>query len=112
MPSATGRIQSYFRELRLAEPASWGLGYTLIDNVTARAPLIDRADQPAGPSSTVIPSSRHPQPTIREIFDEHASFVWRTLRHLGVHDADIEDVCQEVFVTVHRKLAGFEWRST
>jgi len=88
------------------------LGYTLIDNVTVRAPLIDRADQSAGPASAVVASSGHPQPTIREIFDEHASFVWRTLRHLGVHDADIEDVCQEVFVTVHRKLAGFEWRST
>ncbi len=30
---------------------------------------------------------------------------------LGVAEADIEDVCQEVFITVHRKLSEFEGRS-
>lgn len=49
---------------------------------------------------------------MREVFDVHAPFVWRTLRHLGIPERDIEDVCQEVFVTVHRKLEGFEGRST
>jgi RNA polymerase sigma-70 factor (ECF subfamily) len=56
--------------------------------------------------------SGRPQPTLREVFDEHARYVWRTLRHLGVADADLEDLCQEVFVTVHRKLADFEGRSS
>ncbi len=56
-------------------------------------------------------SGRHPVLTVRQIFDEHARYVWRTLRHLGVADADLEDVCQEVFVTVHRKLPEFEGRS-
>jgi len=46
------------------------------------------------------------------VFDEYAPFVWRTLRHFGVRDADIEDVCQEVFIAVHRKLEGFEGRSS
>jgi RNA polymerase sigma-70 factor (ECF subfamily) len=50
--------------------------------------------------------------SLRRIFDEHAGYVWRSLRHLGVAEADIEDVCQEVFITVHRKLAEFEGRST
>jgi RNA polymerase sigma-70 factor (ECF subfamily) len=49
--------------------------------------------------------------TLREIFNEHAPFVWRTLRHLGVREADLEDLCQEVFLVVHRKLPDFEWRS-
>jgi RNA polymerase sigma-70 factor, ECF subfamily len=56
-------------------------------------------------------SGRHPLLSVRQIFDEHARYVWRTLRHLGVADADLEDVCQEVFVTVHRKLPEFEGRS-
>jgi RNA polymerase sigma-70 factor, ECF subfamily len=51
-------------------------------------------------------------PTLRQVFDEHASYIWRTLRHLGIPDADIPDLCQEVFVTVHRKLAAFEGRSS
>jgi RNA polymerase sigma-70 factor (ECF subfamily) len=51
-------------------------------------------------------------PSVREIFDTYAPFIWRTLRHLGISERDVEDVCQDVFVTVHRKRAGFEGRST
>ena len=50
-------------------------------------------------------------PSMRTIFDEHARYVIRTLRHLGISEADVEDVAQEVFVTVHRKLAEFEGRA-
>lgn len=50
-------------------------------------------------------------PSMRTVFDEHARYVIRTLRHLGVKEADVEDVAQEVFVTVHRKLPEFEGRS-
>lgn len=52
------------------------------------------------------------QPSLRELFDAHAPFVWRTLRYLGVPEADLQDVCQEVFLVVHQKLATFEGRST
>jgi len=52
------------------------------------------------------------RPTLRQVFDEHAAFVWRTLRHLGVPEPDIEDSCQDVFVAIHRKLDGFEGRSS
>jgi RNA polymerase sigma-70 factor, ECF subfamily len=48
---------------------------------------------------------------MRTIFDEHARYIIRTLRHLGISEADVEDVAQEVFVTVHRKLPEFEGRS-
>lgn len=51
-------------------------------------------------------------PSLREIFNEHAAYIFRALRHLGVAEADIQDVCQEVFITVHRKLPEFEGRST
>jgi RNA polymerase sigma-70 factor (ECF subfamily) len=59
-----------------------------------------------GATSAVSP------PPFRRVFDEHAAFVWRTLRQLGVAPADLEDVCQDVFVTAYRKLPGFEGRST
>lgn len=51
-------------------------------------------------------------PSFQAIYLEHAGFVWRIVRRLGVPDADAEDVCQEVFVVVHRKLGGFAGRST
>lgn len=48
----------------------------------------------------------------RALFREHAAFVWRALRRLGVPERDADDVCQEVFLVVHRKLPEFEGRST
>ena len=51
-------------------------------------------------------------PSVDEVFDAYAPFVWRTLRHLGISERDIEDVCQDVFVTVHRKLDSFQGRSS
>ncbi len=47
-----------------------------------------------------------------EVFSENAPFAWRVLRGLGVAEADVDDVCQEVFITVHRRLPDFEGRST
>jgi len=52
------------------------------------------------------------KPTVREIFDEHARYIWRTLHHLGIPESDVADVCQEVFLTVHRRLHSFEGRSS
>jgi len=39
-------------------------------------------------------------------------FVWRCLRGLGVRDAELDDAAQDVFVTVHRRLATFRAEST
>jgi len=56
-------------------------------------------------------SKRDSLPTLRQVFDEHARYVWRVLRHLGVPDAELDDLCQEVFLVVHRQLPSFEARS-
>ncbi len=42
------------------------------------------------------------------VYAAHSDFVWRSLQHLGVRGADLEDLMQEVFVVVHRKLDGFD----
>jgi RNA polymerase sigma-70 factor (ECF subfamily) len=51
-------------------------------------------------------------PPFAEIFRDHAPRVWRALRRLGIAEADVPDLCQDVFVVVHRKLPEFEGRST
>ena len=51
-------------------------------------------------------------PAFEEVYSEHFPFVWRTARRLGIDNAAIDDVCQEVFVVVHRRLPEFEGRST
>jgi RNA polymerase sigma-70 factor, ECF subfamily len=48
---------------------------------------------------------------VSAIYRDNAEFVWRSLQHLGVRDAELEDALQEVFVVVHRKLRGFDGRS-
>lgn len=47
-----------------------------------------------------------------ELYRAHFAFVWRTAKRLGVREAHQDDVVQEVFVIVHRKLGAFEGRST
>lgn len=45
---------------------------------------------------------------VRQIFEEHADFVWRVLARAGVRDADLKDASQEVFIIVADKLGQLE----
>ena len=47
-----------------------------------------------------------------EVYDAHFAFVWRSARRLGAPALTIDDVVQETFVIVHRRLAEFEGRSS
>lgn len=51
-------------------------------------------------------------PSVGVIFAEHAPFVLRSLRRLGVRPADVEDATQDVFVVVHRNLARYDVTSS
>lgn len=48
------------------------------------------------------------RPTLAEVFDQHASYVGRTLRCLGVRERELPDAMQEVFLVVHRRLGELE----
>lgn len=67
------------------------------------------AVEPSRSSAPVIASA---ELSFAEVYRDHAGYTWRVLRRLGVRDADVEDVCQEVFLVVHKKLPGFSHRST
>ena len=45
---------------------------------------------------------------IEAVYDAHASFVWGTLQRLGVPATDAEDLLQEVFLVVHRRLPEYD----
>jgi len=49
---------------------------------------------------------------LEDIYDAHFDFVWRSARRMGVAEASADDVVQEVFLVVHRRLADFEGRSS
>jgi RNA polymerase sigma-70 factor (ECF subfamily) len=46
------------------------------------------------------------------IYRENVRFVWRTAKRMGVEPPMVEDVVQDVFVVVHRRLGEFEGRSS
>ena len=50
-------------------------------------------------------------PTFEEAYEAHFDFVWRSLRRLGVREADTSDAAQDVFLVVHRRLDSFEGRA-
>ena len=49
-----------------------------------------------------------PLPDLATVYEQHFRYVWRCLRSLGVHDAQLDDALQDVFVVVQRKLSDFD----
>lgn len=65
---------------------------------------IDLSESPAVPVSE--------RPAFEDVYREYFDFVWRNARALGTRDAAVDDVVQDVFLVVHRRLSEFEGRST
>jgi RNA polymerase sigma-70 factor (ECF subfamily) len=65
--------------------------------------------QSSAPSSSA--SARPESLEFAQVYEEHFDFVWRSARRLGVPEASLDDVAQDTFVTVYRRLSGFEGRS-
>jgi RNA polymerase sigma-70 factor (ECF subfamily) len=47
---------------------------------------------------------------LRDLFEQHGAFVCRSLRMLGVREADLDDALQEVFVVVFQRMHDYEER--
>lgn len=62
----------------------------------------------AGGALTVDGGLHQVLPTFAEVFRSELTYVWNTLRRLGIPTRDLEDVSHEVFVVVHRQLQGFD----
>jgi RNA polymerase sigma-70 factor (ECF subfamily) len=82
-----------------------------------------RATESAGPghggsvaalalSLEAPPVAVHEVPRFEVVYEQLFDFVWRSARRLGVSEGAVDDVVQEVFLVVHRRLAGFEGRSS
>src|SRR6187402_2587413 len=48
------------------------------------------------------------RPELGAVYEAHFRYVWRCLRSLGVHDAQLDDAVQDVFVVVQRRLGEFD----
>jgi RNA polymerase sigma-70 factor (ECF subfamily) len=71
------------------------------------------ADDTAPPAAAEQPAAQlHPTASFREVYDTYFSFAWRSAANRGVPAAALDDVVQEVFIVIHRKLPEFEGRSS
>jgi RNA polymerase sigma-70 factor (ECF subfamily) len=50
-------------------------------------------------------------PWFRALYEQHFDFTWRSLRHLGVPPALLDDALQELWLVVYRRRADFEGRA-
>jgi RNA polymerase sigma-70 factor, ECF subfamily len=47
-------------------------------------------------------------PDFGAFFDREFSYVWNTLRRLGIHERDVEDISHEVFLRVYAQWAAYD----
>jgi len=47
-------------------------------------------------------------PSFPELYSRYFNFVWSCTRRMGVIESELDDVVQEIFIIVHRKLATLE----
>lgn len=70
-------------------------GFVHAEDVSAAAATIEDATAIAAPT------------TLDELYRAHHDFVWRVVRRLGAGDAVVDDLVQDVFLVVRRRLAGY-----
>jgi RNA polymerase sigma-70 factor (ECF subfamily) len=52
------------------------------------------------------------KPSFERVYDDYFDFVYRCARRLGVPPSAADDVVQEVFVVLHRRLPEYDGRAT
>jgi RNA polymerase sigma-70 factor (ECF subfamily) len=62
-------------------------------------------DRDREPSSPVLVQAL---PAFDAVYEEQFDFVWRTARRLGVPESAADDVVQDTFVVLHRRLAEYD----
>ncbi|WP_234023631.1 RNA polymerase sigma factor [Sorangium cellulosum] len=56
-----------------------------------------------------IGGARQPPSDLVALHAEHGGFIWATLQRFGIHQPDLEDAFQDVFIVVQRRLSSFDW---
>lgn len=49
-----------------------------------------------------------PTPALEQLYRDHFEFVWRSLLRLGIPRGSVDDVAQDVFLVVRRRLADYD----
>ncbi|MBX7197046.1 MAG: RNA polymerase sigma factor [Sandaracinaceae bacterium] len=65
-----------------------------------------REEASSAPSAPFVP------PRFEQVYDEHIDYLWRAARGMGVSPSAVDDVLQDLFLVVHRRLPEFEGRAS
>jgi RNA polymerase sigma-70 factor (ECF subfamily) len=78
----------------------------LVESMTL-VPAREQALEIAQPAPLLARCRQGDQRAWRQLFDAHFDFVRRVTRHLGTPEGELDDVCQECFLVVFRRLESF-----
>lgn len=95
-----------------AAPSSAAAEFFLTDYTLAGHSQVRCVTPPARKLVEAPPQPRVSAPAFADVYEQHFDFVWRSARRLGVSALHVDDVVQEVFLVVHRRLSEFEARSS
>ncbi len=76
-----------------------------VTSSVANLPLVASS---SGATGEGVRSTQTASLSFDAIYEEHFDFVWRTARRLGVPDASAEDVVQDAFLVLHRRLGAYD----
>ena len=79
-----------------------------------------KAAEPLTTGSLLVPASSSAAgsggptdlPDFQALYDRHFAFVWRLAANSRVPSSHLDDVVQEIFLVIHRRLPSFEGRSS
>jgi RNA polymerase sigma-70 factor (ECF subfamily) len=77
--------------------------------------LLDRLPMRLPPQDSARDAVAAPDPmtgSVDRIYNTHFDFVWRNARRLGIPEASADDVVQDVFVIVQRRIGDFDGRTS
>src|SRR4051812_22933519 len=80
----------------------FSFGHPPMTSMPNSALAIDEEDDGPTPESGTKAAEAK---SFAEIYDRNFDFVWRVARRLGVAQSALDDVVQETFLVVHRRLA-------
>lgn len=69
---------------------------------TAESPIVSE------PGSAAGDEARRRSDTFVALFKAESSYVWKTLKRLGVPERDLADIAHDVFMTVHRRFDDYD----
>ena len=101
-----GVTDAYPPSLSLAAPR--GPSFSLTGSRESEPPEPDALESTRSLESGRESSRPSAALDFRTVFESHYDYVWLSLRRLGVHDRDREDIVNEVFFRVHGRLETYD----